>query len=37
MKINESKQNLDMNIVASLNAEAWNYLVTLRTQKESLG
>lgn len=37
MKINESKQNLDMNIVASLNAEAWNYLVTLRSQKESLG
>ncbi len=37
MKINEAKQNLDMNIVASLNAEAWNYLVTLRTQKESLG
>jgi hypothetical protein len=37
MKINESKQNLDMNVVASLNAEAWNYLVTLRTQKESLG
>lgn len=26
-----------MNIVASLNAEAWNYLVTLRSQKESLG
>lgn len=35
-KLNESKDKLDMNIVASLNAEAWNYLVTLRTQKESL-
>jgi hypothetical protein len=37
MKINESKQNLDMNVVAALNAEAWNMVVTLRTQKESLG
>ncbi|MBO5423969.1 MAG: hypothetical protein J6A25_00480 [Lachnospiraceae bacterium] len=35
-KLNESKDKLDMNIVASLNAEAWNYLVTLRTQKEGL-
>jgi hypothetical protein len=35
--LNESKQDLDMNVVAALNAEAWNMVVTLRTQKESLG
>ncbi len=35
-KLNESKQDLDMNVVAALNAEAWNMVVTLRTQKESL-
>ena len=35
--LNESKHDLDMNVVASLNAEAWNMVVTLRTQKESLG